>query len=163
MSVSRHDNDHLSLFFSLLFLNSIAMARLSAFFALFVASSTMAAPLFGLSGCGLDRFNIVTTLAETGVSVANINTADPATAASVKTAQAGLTSASAGIAQIALALITGGTPPAAARTQVQKGLTDAQTALSGINDPTVNQTLADAQSKLAAAIQDGNDVVADCN
>jgi hypothetical protein len=52
----------------------------------------------------------------------------------VSAAQAGLTSAGDGIKTIALALITGGTPPADARDQVQKGLTDAQTALTGITE-----------------------------
>ncbi|KAJ7911108.1 hypothetical protein B0H13DRAFT_1713938 [Mycena leptocephala] len=142
------------------------MARFSILFALFAASVAFAAPVqqrgLGSLKCNIDRFKIVTTLAATGSAVKKIDTTDPATATAVTAAQAGLTSAGDGIKTIALALVTGGTPPADARDQVQKGLTDAQTALTGITDATVTDTLATAQSKLAAAIQDGDDVVADC-
>jgi len=112
--------------------------------------------------CNVDRFNIVTTLAATGAAVGKIGTSDAATATAVKAAQAGLRSSGEGIAQIALALITGGAPPAAARDQTQKGLTDAQTALQGITDATVKDAVTAAQAKLADAIKDGNAVVADC-
>ncbi|KAJ7367554.1 hypothetical protein DFH08DRAFT_828800 [Mycena albidolilacea] len=143
------------------------MARFSVLLALFAASAAMAAPVHQQRGlgsiqCNVDRFKIVTTLAATGSAVKKIDTTDPDTAAAVSAAQAGLTSAGDGIKTIALALITGGTPPADARDQVQKGLTDAQTALTGITDDTVTDTLAAAQSKLADAITDGDDVVADC-
>ncbi|KAJ7886160.1 hypothetical protein B0H14DRAFT_3127930 [Mycena olivaceomarginata] len=143
------------------------MARFSVLLALFAASAAMAAPVHQQRGlgsiqCNVDRFKIVTTLAATGSAVKKIDTTDPDTAAAVSAAQAGLTSAGDGIKTIALALITGGTPPADARDQVQKGLTDAQTALTGITDATVTDTLATAQSKLADAITDGDDVVADC-
>ncbi|KAF7318182.1 hypothetical protein HMN09_00326400 [Mycena chlorophos] len=138
------------------------MARiLSIFVALMVASSSIvAAPVSqrALQGCGLDRFNIVSSLAETGIALAAIDKSDPATAAAVKTAESGLTSSGEGIAQIALALVTGGAPPASARNQTQQGLLDAQTALQSINGTDVS----DALTKLSAAIQDGNDVVADC-
>lgn len=77
-------------------------------------------------------------------------------------AQAGLTSSGEGIAQIALALITGQTAPAAARLQVKQGLLDAQSALGNITDPTATASVAAAQSKLADAITDGDNVVADC-
>jgi len=143
------------------------MARFSALLALFAASVAVAAPLHQRAGlgsiqCNIDRFNIVTTLASTGSAIKKIDTTNPDTAAAVTAAQAGLTSAGDGIKTIALALVTGGSPPADARTQVQTGLNDAQTALTGITDPTVNATLADAQNRLTAAISDGNDVVADC-
>ncbi|KAF8173799.1 hypothetical protein K438DRAFT_1728277 [Mycena galopus ATCC 62051] len=145
------------------------MARFSVILALFAASTAMAAPFDRrlslssvFSACNVDRFNIVTTLASTGSAVGKIDTTDPATATAVTAAQAGLTSAGDGIKTIALALVTGGTPPADARDQVKSGLANAQTALSSITDPTANATVADAQGKLAAAISDGNDVVADC-
>ncbi|KAJ6473224.1 hypothetical protein C8R45DRAFT_409452 [Mycena sanguinolenta] len=145
--------------------------RFSVVLALFAASGALAAPFPSrrasslaniFSSCNIDRFNIVTTLASTGIAVGKIDTTNNDTAAAVTAAQAGLTSAGDGIKTIALALITGGSPPAAARDQVQTGLNNAQTALSGITDPTVTTTVADAQSKLTAAISDGNDVVADC-
>ncbi|KAF7354679.1 hypothetical protein MSAN_01381600 [Mycena sanguinolenta] len=112
--------------------------------------------------CNINRFKIVTTLASTGAAVGKIDTTNNDTAAAVTAAKAGLTSAGDGIKTIALALITGGSPPAAARDQVQTGLNNAQSALSGITDPTVSTAVADAQSKLAATIQDGQGVVADC-
>ncbi|KAJ7667097.1 hypothetical protein B0H17DRAFT_1252110, partial [Mycena rosella] len=115
--------------------------------------------------CNIDRFKIVTSLAATGSAVGKIDTTyvhDPATAAAVTAAQTGLSSAGDGIKTIALSLVTGQAAPATARTQVQQGLLDAQTALTGITDATVNATLADAQSKLASTIQDGTAVVTDC-
>ncbi|KAJ7315129.1 hypothetical protein DFH08DRAFT_422497 [Mycena albidolilacea] len=143
------------------------MARFSMLLALFAAAAATAAPVqqraLGSLQCNVDRFKIVTTLAATSGAVKNIDTTNPDTATAVATAQAGLSSAGDGIKAIALALITGGTPPADARDQVKTGLDDAQTALIGITDPTVSDTVAAAQSKLAAAIQDGNDVVADCD
>ncbi|KAJ7062838.1 hypothetical protein C8F01DRAFT_1368544 [Mycena amicta] len=143
------------------------MARLLALLAaVFIASSSVVAAPINLgsvfSTCNVDRFNIVTTLAATGAAVAGIDTTNPDTATAVKAAQAGLLSSGQGIGQIAVALISGGTPPADARAQTQKGLLDAQTALAGITDATVTDSVAAAQAKLAAAIQDGDDVVADC-
>ncbi|KAJ6544227.1 hypothetical protein B0H19DRAFT_1170003 [Mycena capillaripes] len=139
------------------------MARFSSvLFALFIASAAVAAPVNQRASCGVDRFKIVTTLAATGLAVGKIDTTNPDTATAVAAAKAGLTSAGNGIKDIALALITGGSPPADARNQTQQGLLDAQTALSGITDDTVTADVASASSKLAAAIQDGDDVVADC-
>ncbi|KAJ7788334.1 hypothetical protein B0H14DRAFT_3577108 [Mycena olivaceomarginata] len=107
------------------------MARFSMLLALFAAAAATAAPVqqraLGSLQCNVDRFKIVTTLAATSGAVMNIDT----------TSQAGLSSAGDGIKAIALALITGGTPPADARDQVKTGLDDAQTALIGITDPTV--------------------------
>lgn len=57
---------------------------------------------------------------------------DAATTSAASQAQTALTSAKAGIAKIALAIVTGQQAPAAARDQVQQGLTTAQTALAGI-------------------------------
>ncbi|KAJ7911916.1 hypothetical protein B0H13DRAFT_2271818 [Mycena leptocephala] len=155
------------------------MARFSMFLALFAASAIIAGKFFstylleqylhfivsapvhqqralGSLQCNIDRFKIVSTLAATGDAVNKIDTTNPDTATAVTAAQSGLSSAGDGIKTIALALITGGTPPADARDQVGKGLTDAQTALTGITDATVTTSVADAQSKLAAAIQDGS-------
>ncbi|KAJ7183941.1 hypothetical protein C8R46DRAFT_520992 [Mycena filopes] len=145
------------------------MARFAALFALFfAATAAVAAPVrprafaLGSIKCNVDRFKIVTSLAATNAAVKQIDTTDAATATAVGSAQAGLASASAGIKTIALDIITGKAPSAAARTQVQTGLTDAQSALTGINDLAANAAVSDAQSKLAATIQDGDDVVADC-
>jgi len=115
-----------------------------------------------VGSCNVDRFKIVTNLAATGALVKKIDASDPATAASVKTVQDGLRSAGEGIAQIALALVTGGSPPAAARDQTQKGLLDAQTALSSIKAVGTEAAVAKAAAKLTESISNGNDVVADC-
>ncbi|KAJ7028360.1 hypothetical protein C8F04DRAFT_1119789 [Mycena alexandri] len=143
------------------------MARLFALFTLLVAAVATAAPLGNRAGlgsikCNIDRFKIVTSLAATNLAVKQIDTSDNDTATAVGTAQTGLSSAADGIKTIALNIITGQTPSADARTQVQNGLNDAQTALTGINDSTASAAVASAQTKLAATIQDGNDVVADC-
>ncbi|KAJ6558216.1 hypothetical protein B0H19DRAFT_1070758 [Mycena capillaripes] len=143
------------------------MARFSSvLFALFIASAAVAAPVnqrgLGSLTCNVDRFKIVTTLAATGLAVGKIDTTNPDTATAVAAAQAGLTSSGDGIKSIALALVTGGSPPADARDQTKQGLLDAQTALTGITDATVTDAVAAAQTKLAAAIKDGDDVVADC-
>ncbi|KAJ7766038.1 hypothetical protein B0H16DRAFT_384877 [Mycena metata] len=143
------------------------MARLIALFIVFLAALVTAAPLGTRAGlgsikCNIDRFKIVTSLAATNAAVKQIDTSSSDTAAAVGTAQTGLSSAADGIKTIALNIITGQSPSAAARTQVQNGLNDAQTALTGINDSTAGATVAAAQSKLAATIQDGDDVVADC-
>ncbi|KAJ7165910.1 hypothetical protein C8R46DRAFT_1347620 [Mycena filopes] len=142
------------------------MARFSFIIALLAASAAFAAPAPSRRAanlaCTIDRAKILISLATTGIAVKKIDTTDPATAAAVATAQQSLASVGGGIATIALSLISGGTPPADARTQVQTSLVDAQTALTGITDATVNATLADAQAKLATTIQDGDDVVKDC-
>ncbi|KAJ7226636.1 hypothetical protein B0H12DRAFT_1148961 [Mycena haematopus] len=141
--------------------------RFSVALALFAASGALAAPFrsrasIGSLTCNIDRFNIVTTLASTGLAVGKIDTTNPDTATAVAAVKAGLTSAGDGIKTIALAIVTGKAPPADARDQVKSSLANAQTALNSITDPTVNATVADTQGKLAAAITDGNDVVADC-
>ncbi|KAJ7735134.1 hypothetical protein DFH07DRAFT_780143 [Mycena maculata] len=143
------------------------MARiLSVFLALFIASAAVAAPVeqrqVGDLACNVDRFKIVTTLASTGSAVGKINGTDPTIATQVTAAQAGLTSSGEGIAAIALALVTGKDAPAPARIQVKQGLLDAQSALGNITDPTAAASVATAQTSLAAAIVDGNAVVADC-
>ncbi|KAJ7735119.1 hypothetical protein DFH07DRAFT_967355 [Mycena maculata] len=144
------------------------MARIfSVFLALFIASAAVAAPVekrqIGDLACNVNRFKIVTALAGTNSAVGQIQGSDPTTATQVAAAQAGLSSAGDGIKTIALAIVTGQNAPAAARNQVQQGLLDAQSALGNITDPTASSAVANAQSSLADAIQDGNDVVADCN
>ncbi|KAJ7476944.1 hypothetical protein B0H11DRAFT_1809844 [Mycena galericulata] len=143
------------------------MARMfSVILALFLASAAVSAPIenrqIGDLACNINRLKIVATLASTGSAVGKINGTDPATATSVTAAQAGLTSSGDGIKSIALALVTGQSAPAAARIQVKQGLLDAQAALNNITDPTATASVATAQTKLAAAIVDGNNVVADC-
>ncbi|KAJ7735123.1 hypothetical protein DFH07DRAFT_928211 [Mycena maculata] len=144
------------------------MARiLTVLFALLVASVAVAAPVekrqIGDLTCNIDRLKIVSTLAGTTSAVGKIQGTDPTTATQVAAAQAGLSSASDGIKTIAAALFTGQTAPASARTQVQTGLLAAQSALGNITDPTATAAAATAQSSLAAAIQDGQGVVANCN
>ncbi|KAJ7776221.1 hypothetical protein B0H16DRAFT_1505976 [Mycena metata] len=143
------------------------MARiLSVFVALFVASASVAAPVeyrqVGDLACNIDRLKIVAGLLSTGAAVNKIDTTDPATATSVAAAQAGLTTAGDAIKDIALALVTGKAAPASSRTGVSQGLNDTRSALERITDPTVNATVAAALSQLQAAIDDGNDVIADC-
>ncbi|KAF7349887.1 hypothetical protein MVEN_01289300 [Mycena venus] len=144
------------------------MARiLSVLLALYLALCTVAAPLqqrqVGDLQCNIDRLKIVNSLASTGTAVGEIDTTDPATASAVTAAQAGLTSAGAGIKTIALSLITGQAAPASARDQVKAGLLAAQTALAGINDPTATAAVTAAQNQLNTTIADGAAVVADCN
>ncbi|KAJ7755172.1 hypothetical protein B0H16DRAFT_1541308 [Mycena metata] len=141
------------------------MARFSMILALLAASVAFAAPApirRADLACSIDRAKILISLATTGIDVKKIDTTNPDTAKAVAAAQQALASAGGGVATIALSLISGGAPPADARTQVQTGLNDAQTALTGINDDTVADSLATAQSSLAASIQDGDDVVKDC-
>ncbi|KAJ6521664.1 hypothetical protein DFH09DRAFT_1192525 [Mycena vulgaris] len=143
------------------------MARiLSVFLAVFIASAAVAAPVenrgLGSLTCNVDRFKIVTGLIATGAAVKKIDTTNPDTATAVAAAQAGLTAAGDSIKDIALALVTGKAPPADARTGVSQGLNDTRSALEGITDTTVTDSVAKAQSLLQAAIEDGNDVIADC-
>lgn len=76
--------------------------------------------------CNVARFQIVAALAQTGNSVDKIQDQTVATAA-----QAGLDNASAGIGQIAKAILTGAAPPADARDQTAAGITAATQALGG--------------------------------
>ncbi|KAJ6549798.1 hypothetical protein B0H19DRAFT_1031434 [Mycena capillaripes] len=149
------------------------MARiLYVIWALCLALLTVAAPLqqrqVGNLQCNINRFKIVTSLASTSTAVGKIDTTDPATASAVTAAQAGLTSAGAGIKTIALSLVTGQAAPASARDQVQTGLLAAQTALAGITDanpsfsPTATAAVTAAQNQLTTTISDGAAVVADC-
>ncbi|KAJ7931043.1 hypothetical protein B0H13DRAFT_2263954 [Mycena leptocephala] len=143
------------------------MARiLSVFLALFIASASVAAPVeqrgIGSLSCNVDRFKIVTGLISTGSAVGKIDTTDPATATAVAAAQAGLKAAGDSIKDIALALVTGKAPPADSRTGVSQGLNDTRSALESITNPAVSASVAAAQTKLQAAIDDGNDVIADC-
>ncbi|KAJ7114552.1 hypothetical protein C8R43DRAFT_1039297 [Mycena crocata] len=143
------------------------MARmLSVFLALFVASAVVAAPVeqrqLGNLACNIDRFKIVTGLIATGSAVKAIDTTDADTATAVAAAQAGLKTAGDAIKDIALALVTGQDAPASSRTGVSQGLNDTRSALEGITNPAVSATVAAAQTKLQAAIGDGNAVIADC-
>ncbi|KAJ7481003.1 hypothetical protein FB451DRAFT_155668 [Mycena latifolia] len=143
------------------------MARiLSILLALCLALFTVAAPLqqrqVGDLQCNINRLKIVSSLASTTTAVGKIDTTDPTTASAVTAAQAGLTSASAGIKTIAQSLVTGQAAPASARDQVQAGLLAAQTALAGITDPTTTAAVTAAQNQLTTTIADGAGVVADC-
>ncbi|KAJ6503683.1 hypothetical protein C8R45DRAFT_894818 [Mycena sanguinolenta] len=143
------------------------MARiLSVLLVLCLALFTVAAPLqqrqIGNLQCNINRLKIVTSLGSTNTAVGKIDTTDPATASAVTAAQAGLTSASAGIKTIAQSLITGQAAPASARDQVGAGLLAAQTALAGITDPTATAAVTAAQNQLTTTIADGAAVVADC-
>ncbi|KAJ7479661.1 hypothetical protein FB451DRAFT_163111 [Mycena latifolia] len=143
------------------------MARiLSVFLALFIASAAVAAPVenrqLGNLDCNVDRFKIVTGLIQTGSALKKIDTTNPDTATAVAAAQAGLSSAGDAIKNIALALVTGKAAPGDARTAVSQGLNDTRSALDGIDDPTVTDSVAAAQTLLQGAIDDGNAVIADC-
>ncbi|KAJ7843773.1 hypothetical protein B0H14DRAFT_3139511 [Mycena olivaceomarginata] len=143
------------------------MARiLSLLLAVFVASAAVAAPVeqrqIGSLTCNIDRFKIVAGLVSTGNAVGAIDTTDPDTATAVAAAQAGLKAAGDSIKNIALALVTGQPAPADARTGVSQGLNDTRSALDGITNTAVADSVAAAQTKLQAAIDDGNAVIADC-
>ncbi|KAJ7263625.1 hypothetical protein B0H12DRAFT_1230914 [Mycena haematopus] len=139
---------------------------MSIIFTLFLAAFAVAAPLgarqIGDLQCNKDRANTVSGLIATTAAVKKIDTTDPTTATAVAAAQAGLKSAGQGIAAIAGALITGQTAPAD-RAQVGTGLTAAQTALTGINDPAASDAVTAALGKLATTITAGEAVEADCN
>ncbi|KAF7342580.1 hypothetical protein MSAN_02014700 [Mycena sanguinolenta] len=140
---------------------------LSLFFALFIASVSVAAPVeqrqIGDLACNIDRVKILTDLVSTGSAVGQIDTSDPATATAVAAAQSGLKAVGDSVAEIALALVTGAAAPADARTAVSQGLNDTRSALESITNPAVSASVAAAQSKLQTAIDDGNAVLADCN
>ncbi|KAF7342386.1 hypothetical protein MVEN_01827600 [Mycena venus] len=143
------------------------MARIfSLFLALVIASASVAAPVeqrqVGDLSCNIDRFKIVTGLISAGSAIGKIDTTDPDTATAVAAAQAGLKAAGDSIKDIALALVTGKTAPADARTGVSQGLNDTRSALDSITNTAVSDSVAAAQSKVQAAIDDGNDVIADC-
>ncbi|KAJ7731346.1 hypothetical protein B0H16DRAFT_1893341 [Mycena metata] len=132
------------------------------------AKQAAAAPLsqravLGSTQCNVDRLNIVAALAGAVNAVNAITPTNSDTAAVVTAAQANLISAAAGTMAISLSLVAGQNPPASAAEQVGKSFADAQTALTGIHDPTVNATLTDAQNKLTTAIQAGNAINADCD
>ncbi|KAJ6500220.1 hypothetical protein C8R47DRAFT_1110943 [Mycena vitilis] len=143
------------------------MARIIALFiSLFIVSTSVAAPVeqrqLGSLACNVDRFKIVTGLVSAGSAVNAIDTSDPATATAVAAAQAGLKTVGDSIKDIALALVTGKAAPADARTGVSQGLNDTRSALEGINNTAVVASVAAAQTKVQAAIDDGNAVLADC-
>lgn len=118
-------------------------------------------------GCNVARAQTVGRLAQSAAAVKAVKSAaasDATSAAAADQATTALNSAKAGIAKIAVALITGQKAPAAARDQVQAGLTDAMTALTGINstDPNVTSAVTAAQSKVSSTTQAGQDVVSKC-
>jgi len=137
---------------------------------LFVLSEVHAAPVeraLGSLKCNAARLRTVAGLAATSGAVNKLSTAasgDAAASTAVTTAQSGLKDAQSGIATIAKALITGQAPPAASRDQVQAGLNNAQTALTGINstDATVTSGVQTALGSLSKTIAAGQDVVANC-
>ncbi|KAJ6512056.1 hypothetical protein C8R47DRAFT_1064713 [Mycena vitilis] len=112
--------------------------------------------------CNQDRLNIVAALGAAVNSVNAIDTTNPATAAVVTGAQASLLSAAAGTMSISLSLVAGQNPPASATEQVGKSFAAAQTALKAIDDPTIKASLADAQTKLSAAVKAGGAINAHC-
>jgi len=118
-------------------------------------------------GCNVARAQTVGRLAQSAAAVRAVKSAaasDATSAAAANQATTALNSAKAGIAQIAVALIAGQKAPAAARDQVQTGLNDAMTALTGINstDPNVTSAVTAAQSKVSSTMQAGQDVVSKC-
>ncbi|KAL0958548.1 hypothetical protein HGRIS_000688 [Hohenbuehelia grisea] len=140
------------------------LAATIAFFLICLAVLVDAAPLqtrqIGNIQCNVARLKIVGALAASGRNIKKIGTADVAAAGAASTASAGIQSANAGVAKIAAAIVTGQKAPAAARDQVEKGLTDAQTALQGLDstDPAVASSI----SSVSKAISAGQDVVANC-
>ncbi|KAF8212610.1 hypothetical protein K438DRAFT_1751050 [Mycena galopus ATCC 62051] len=138
---------------------------LSVVCTIFLAASAAAAPLrarqVGNAQCNKDRAATVSGLVATNAAVKQIDTTDPTTARAVTAAQTSLRSAAQGIAGIAKALIAGQTAPAADRAQVGAGLTAAQTALTGINDPAASAAVTTALGKLSDTIGEG--VASNCN
>ncbi|KAJ7247392.1 hypothetical protein B0H12DRAFT_1125061 [Mycena haematopus] len=140
---------------------------LCLFLALLITSASIAAPVeqrqIGDLSCNVDRLKIVTGLVSTGSAVGQIDTSDPDTATAVAAAQAGLKAAGDSIKDIAVALVAGAAAPADARTGVSQGLNDTRSALESITNSAVTASVAAAQSKVQAAIDDGNSVISDCN
>ncbi|KAI0701852.1 hypothetical protein BC835DRAFT_1264633, partial [Cytidiella melzeri] len=100
------------------------------------SSATLVGRQIGDLQCNINRFQIVTALAEMGGTLAALkgqSASDPATSAVVATAQSGLNTANAGVATIAKAIITGQAAPAAARTQVENGLNTVAGAIQKVN------------------------------
>lgn len=122
-----------------------------------VASSSAASiyPRQNAIACNVARFQIVAALAQTGNSVDKIQDQTVATAA-----QAGLDNASAGIGQIAKAILTGAAPPADARDQTAAGITAATQALGG--GDASDSAVVSAQSSIADAATAGKAVLANC-
>ncbi|KAJ6454305.1 hypothetical protein C8R47DRAFT_1030016 [Mycena vitilis] len=144
------------------------MARISSIiFALFVAASAVAAPLYrrqtGDLDCNLARLKIIFDVAQTQKLVAQINSTDLATASSVAVAQTGLTSMNDAIQEILAALVNNQTAPANFRDQVSQGINATRSALQEITDPSLNASVAAAQASLLAAGKDGDQVLAGCN
>ncbi|KAF7362808.1 hypothetical protein MVEN_00630600 [Mycena venus] len=139
---------------------------ISVFSTLILAAFAAAVPLqtrqVGNAQCQIDRKKIVLNLIATSSAVGKIDTTDPTTATAVQAAEAGLKSAAQGILAIAAELKSGQNASAMDRDQVGAGLTAVQTALTGINDPTVNATVTNALDKLSKTIAAGQAVVADC-
>ncbi|KAF5374297.1 hypothetical protein D9758_004589 [Tetrapyrgos nigripes] len=129
-----------------------------------LAFKAEAAPLqarqIGDLQCNIARLQTVSALGQAQNLLGKIDTTDPNVASAVSTASDGLNSAQAGIKTIGGAIVSGQTAPADARDQVGTGLTDALTALDGLDstDPAVSDTV----SKVNDAISAGQSVVADC-
>jgi len=142
---------------------------------LFGAMMANAAPLgdydkrqIGDLQCNINRFQIVTDLAEAKVT-ANALTKnfanDAAGSSAIATVSQGISSAQSAIGEIAIALLTGQQAPTAARDQVEAGLTSATEALANLsstNSQTTNN-LSKIKQQLSNAATAGNGVLANCN
>ncbi|EMR72743.1 hypothetical protein MGN70_008855 [Eutypa lata] len=105
--------------------------------------------------CNIARLKIVGALGDTEDSIGQIQDTAVQNAATT-----GLQKAQGGVKTIAKAIVAGDAPPAAARDQVEAGLTAMGNALSGAD--TSDQAVVDAQESLDDATQAGQDVVSEC-
>ncbi|PPQ89886.1 hypothetical protein CVT25_004808 [Psilocybe cyanescens] len=150
------------------------MARFFCFFTLafallmsYVVAGEQSKRQIGDLQCNIARLKTVAGLAKSASSIKSAIAAaksDPATVAQLQTAAQGVSSAQAGVATIAKALLTGQQAPASARQQVQDGLTAASTALgsTAAADPAVDNAVANASSAVEGTTAAGEQVVSDC-
>ncbi|KAL0564028.1 hypothetical protein V5O48_018028, partial [Marasmius crinis-equi] len=110
--------------------------------------------------CNIARAVIITDLQDTALLLEKINISNDTVAKAVDDAKEGVKTAGEGIKNILTALISGETPPADGRTQVDKGLGIMRTALTGLNstETDIKTTLEKVEDTIAA----GNEVVATC-
>jgi len=144
------------------------------FFAIFATTLVDAASLqrygkrqIGDLQCNINRLQIVGDLGGATRSVKTLQSklsSDAVNGPLINTVASGISTASSGISDIAAALFTGQTAPAASRDQVRAGLTSAIEAMGNITttDTTLSSMLQKASSQLNAAGQAGLGVVANC-
>jgi len=135
--------------------------------AILVDAAPLAARQIGDLQCNIDRLKIVgdiVSATSTAKTLTSQLASDTNGSALIATVTQGLNDASSGIGQIATALFTGQTAPAASRDQVEQGLTNAVNAANSITstDAKVTSNVNKLKSELQAAVQAGDGVLSNC-